>query len=811
MLEPASPMDASTQRALEWPLLLERLAERAVSRAGAARLLGTEPSATLEGARVLAARSHDIVELDALGESLPLRDFPDVTEPLARAVRAGTLTGLELSGIARLLGVARVVRAFVEERRERFPALHAAVASDDKLAELEKALDAALEPDGSVSDAASPALREARVRAREAREVLKERLEGCLRTHADLLQGRYYTERDGRYVLPIRSDAHLRVEGIVLGASASGGTLFVEPREATEQGNRLKLRLADVEREELRVLAELTSAVAARHDAIAAAFDAAVEADRLAALALWARAAKATVLEPNAGSRIDLREVRHPLLVAAGVSVVPNDVRVEAGRALVISGPNAGGKTVALKCLGLAAWMARAGIPIPVREESEIGWFTQVLADVGDEQSLERSLSTFSAHVTRLAEIVRLSAPGTLVLLDEVASGTDPEEGAALAAAVLEAITKAGAAAAVTTHYERLKELAALPGALDNASVSFDFERMEPTFRLTLGVPGPSSALAVASRFGLAPAVLARAHELLPDRAREREEAVRRLEHERVMLERERAELRGELALAQAARADIERERDRVQASADQELGREARELTAVVRAARNDVRQARERLRKIELDPRTLKDAERTVSRAAAHVALGGTLEQHAKSRAAAGEQGSAPKPGVGSPDLTRLTAGATVRLKKLGTLATLEAAPERGQVRVRAGAMKLTLPVDDVEVTNAKLRTGAPKARARGAVSRANPLAAAVRTASNTLDLRGTRVDEAIDRLDAFLDVMMGEGEPVGFVLHGHGTGAMKAAVREHLGRSSYVEHSRSAESDEGGDAFTVFWVRD
>jgi DNA mismatch repair protein MutS2 len=798
-------MDASTQRALEWPLLLERLAERAVSRAGAARLLATEPSATLEAARALAARTRDAVELDALGESLPLRDFPDVNEALARAVKGGTLTGDELVGIARLLGVARVVRAFVNERRERFPALHAAVTSDEKLEQLEKTLDAALEPDGSVSDNASPTLREARARAREARETLKERLEGCLRTHADLLQGRYYTERDGRYVLPVRADAHLRVEGIVLGSSASGGTLFVEPREATEQGNRLKLRLAEVEREELRVLAELTHGVAARHEAIAAAFEAAVEADRLAALALWARGAKAVVVEPDGGDRIELREVRHPLLVTSGASVVPNDVRVQAGRALVISGPNAGGKTVALKCLGLAVWMARSGIPIPALEESQIGWFTQVLADVGDEQSLERSLSTFSAHVTRLAEIVRLSGPGTLVLLDEVASGTDPEEGAALAAAVLEAITQAGAAAAVTTHYERLKELAATTGPLDNASVSFDFERMEPTFRLTLGVPGPSSALAVASRFGLAPAVLARAHELLPDRAREREEAVRKLEAERVLLERERAELRGELALAQAARADIERERERTLAVADRELGREARELTAVVRAARADVRQARERLREVGLDPRALKEAERTVSRAATHVALGGTLEQHEK-----GRSGSAGAPSPGAADVTALAVGATVRLKKLGTLATVEAPPERGQVRVRAGAVKLTLPLADVELTNAKIRASAAKAPSRRA-SRSPTLAAAVRTPSNTLDLRGTRVDEAIDRLDAFLDRMMGEGEAVGFVLHGHGTGAMKAAVREHLGSSSYVEQSRSAESDEGGDAFTVFWLRE
>ncbi|HSU42156.1 MAG TPA: endonuclease MutS2, partial [Polyangiaceae bacterium] len=629
------PMDPVTLRALEWPSLLERIAGHTASLAGAERLRATEPCPTLEAARALAARTRDAVALDALGEALPLRDFPDVRESLVRAQKGGTLSGHELIGIARLLAVTHAVRAFADERSDRFPALYAAVTSEARLDALERALVAALEPDGTVSDAASPALREARARVRDARDALKERLEGCLKTHADVLQGRYYTERDGRYVLPVRSDAHLRVEGIVLGSSASGGTLFVEPREATEHGNRLKLRLAEVEREEERVLAELTRAVAEQREALERAFEAAVEADRLAALALWARGAKAEVVEPDGSDAIDLHEVRHPLLVSTGIAVVPNDVRVRGGSALVISGPNAGGKTVALKCLGLAVWMARSGIPIPCATGSRVGWFSEVLADVGDEQSLERSLSTFSAHVTRLAEVVRRSAPGTLVLLDEVASGTDPEEGAALAAAVLEAITARGAAAAVTTHYERLKELAALPGPLENASVAFDFERMEPTFRLTLGVPGPSSALAVAARFGLEPSVLERAHALLPDRAREREEAVKRLEAERSGLERERAELRGELALAAAARADIERERDRAVTEANAELGREARELTSVVRAARSEVREARQRIKSAGLEPAALRDAERAVSRAATHVALGGTLERHERASA--------------------------------------------------------------------------------------------------------------------------------------------------------------------------------
>ncbi|HEY3495892.1 MAG TPA: Smr/MutS family protein [Polyangiaceae bacterium] len=792
-------MDPLTLRALEWPLLLDRIAGRTVSRAGGARVRETEPEAELAAAVSLARRSRDVVALDALGEALPIRDFPDVSEALERACRGGSVHGSDLAGVLRLLGVARELRVFAAARRERFPDLEQAVTSEASLDVLERTLADALEPDGTLSDAASPELREARSRAREARDVLKKRLEASLRSHADLLSGSYYTERDGRYVLPVRADAHLRVEGIVLGTSASGGTLFVEPREATEHGNRLKLRLAAVEREEERVFQLLGAKVVAQVEAVRRAFDAAVEADRLSALALFARKTRGEVLEPRADHALELRDVRHPLLVDAGIPVVANDVRVEAGRALVISGPNAGGKSVTLKCLGLAAWMVRAGIPVPAAPESRVGFFDEVLADIGDEQSIERSLSTFSAHVRRLAAIVERARPGTLVLLDEVASGTDPEEGAALAAAVLEALTERGAAAAVTTHYERLKELAAGDGPLENASVGFDFERMEPTFRLALGVPGPSSALAVAARFGLEARVLARAHELLPNRARDREEAVHKLERERVALERERAELRGELALATALREDLEEQKRRALAEADAELGREARELSVLVRNARGEIQKARQRLKEPGLDPALLREAERSVSRAAAHVAVGGTLDQK---RAAARAPASTSE--------TNLRAGATVRLKKLGTLATLEAAPERGLARLRAGALRLTVPVGDLELAAPGQKAPrAPAPRKQRSVTSTLPVP--VRTVDNTLDLRGARVEEALAKLDAFLDVMLGEGQPLGFVLHGHGTGAMKASVREHLGSSGYVEHSRAAESDEGGDAFTVFWLKD
>ncbi len=794
-------LDSRSRSALEWDALLKRIADGALSHAGAARVLATEPFETLEAASEMAARVSELMRLDALAEGLPVRDFPDVAEPIERAGHGGTLAGTELLGVLDVLRTARSLRAFVREREVSCPALARALGSDAKLERLEEQLDRSLDTDGSVSDRASPALAEARKSARDARETLKVKLKECLRSYSAVLSGDYFTERDGRYVLPVRADAHLRVDGIVLDASSSGGTLFVEPRETTEQGNKLKLKLAAVEREEQRVLRALSAAVAEARAAIDAALDACIEADRLNALVLFARAAKAHVLTPEPHHEIELALVRHPLLVGTGIDVIPNDVRLEGGRALVISGPNAGGKTVALKCLGLAAWMVRAGIPVPAEPESRVGWFDEVLSEIGDEQSLERSLSTFSGHVRRLVEFLERARPGALVLVDEIASGTDPEEGAALAAATLEALTARGAAVAVTTHYERLKELAAREGALGNASVGFDFERMAPTFRVTLGVPGPSSALFVATRFGLPEAVERRARELLPESATLREQAVQKLEQQKTALEDERARLRGELALAASERADLEARRRELEAEADRELGQEARDLLGTVRMARTEIREARKRLQANALDAGTLRDIERVVSRGAAHVALGGTLDQHREKRAREPEP-----PSVDFP------VGASVRLKKTGSLAVVEEA-ERGQVRLRAGAVRLTVSARDVELVKSS-RGGASTRNKRPQFERKSFAAAppaAVRTLSNTLDLRGTRADDAAARVDAFLDRMLGEGDSVGFVLHGHGTGALKALIREHLGASRYVANCRPAEEDEGGDAFTVFWIAD
>jgi DNA mismatch repair protein MutS2 len=796
--EDAVELDAETLEVLEWQPLLSAVAALCLSSAAKARATELRPAATLSEARERNRVLAEMLEVDRLGLAPQLRSFPDISGPLERAARGGVASPAELWQVRELLELAAELRVFARGQRDTHPALAAAVDSPASLEGLEADLTHALEPDGTLADRASPELARARKRARELREELKRRLGQLLERHADVVQSDYYTEREGRYVLPVRSDAHLRVPGIVLGSSASGATLFVEPQELTGLGNQLRIQEAEALREAAKVLGQLSGYLASDAEQLRVAQRACEAADVLGALAHFARRTRAIAPRLDDEARLDLRSARHPLLALGPDPVVANDIAISASRALVISGPNAGGKTVALKTLGLVAWMARAGLPLPVAEESSIGWFEEVLADIGDEQSIARSLSTFSAHVQRLRRLLERASPRSLILLDELASGTDPEEGAALAAAVLEALTARGAAVAVTTHYEKLKELAAHAERFQNASVSYDFERMAPTFRLTMGVPGASSALTVATRHGLPSDVVARAKALLPEQSRERERAVEKLERQRQALEAEREALGRETRELRELRERVEREHEQRRDALDAELERETLALRSNVSKVRAELLAVRERLKRDGQDPKALRSIERDLGRAAAPVALGGTLlPERVENR-----------PAPSSPARNVHRSGDTVRVSSSGLLATVLEA-EGDKLRLQVGSIKLILRSEDVEPAQApRKQKQAARAHSSTLVQRALP--AAVRTSHNTLDLRGERVDDALAQVDAFADRMLSQGEPLGFVLHGHGTGALKAAVREHLRASSHIEHSQAADADSGGDAFTVFWLK-
>jgi DNA mismatch repair protein MutS2 len=788
--------------ALEWPLLLDRIAGRCTSRAASAYVRALLPADTRAEARQRLRRMHDALELFNAGHPLPVRDFPELGELFERVRVGGLASGPELWALISVLSLAHELRSYAKAHQQAAPELAAAIGSDPALDRLRERLSVCIDEGGSVADRASPELSRARSKVREAQGELKRRLGQLLGRFADLLQGQYYTEREGRYVLPVRSDAHLRVDGIVHGSSASGSTLFVEPRELTEVGNRLRLAEAEAAREEARVLVALSSELKALHEACEAAFFACVAADLCSAGTRWADETNSVVLELADEAKLELRDARHPLLLLTGLDVVANDIVLNASQALIISGPNAGGKTVALKTAGLVAWMVRSGLPVPVRADSVVGWFERVLCDIGDEQSIVHSLSTFSAHIVNLCSILACASPSCLVLLDELAAGTDPEEGAALAAAVLEALTLRGAAVGVTTHYERLKELAAQSEGFANASVGFDFERMAPTFRLHLGVAGPSSALAVALRHGLPEKVIERAKALLPTRALDRETALRELSRERTELETVRAAAELDRRQAGELRESLEAERHAFRERAAREVDRDVRDLRVAVRSARKELDDVRARIRSTASDPGLLRELERGVSQVAARVALGGEFEAHGQ---------STPSPDVIELSAKDLRVGQTVRHRTLGTTGQIIELCARDQVRLMIGAMKLLVPIRELSFVPQRDQPKGTRPKQKKSPSPVAKLElTAQRSEATTLDLRGQRFEEALAKVDGFIDRLLSINEVAGFVLHGHGTGALKVGVREHLRASAYVEHSRPAEAGEGGDAFTVFWLR-
>jgi DNA mismatch repair protein MutS2 len=778
----------------------------------AARAL-TFTSSRIETLRRL-AEAKEATSLRAGGQALVTEELPDVRDAVARLRIGGALGGAELLSIGRVLGAARTLRRALSARRESSPALHAACSTDPTLDDLDDEISRCFEDDGTLADRASPRLRELRSEFSASRARMLSRLDDLMTRYEGIVQERFVTEREGRYVIPVRSDAHERFPGIVHATSGSGSTLFVEPRAVVPMGNRLKMLESEVAREELAICGRLSDLLVDALPSLDAACTALALADVLSAIAELARDLELSFPTVASEPTMSLKAARHPLLsldalhstdsrdpAARRGLVVPSDLSIEPGRGIVVSGPNAGGKTVALKTMGLAALMLRAGLPVACDEGSTLGLFDVVLTDVGDDQNLTKSLSTFSAHVRNLAAILEETRTGALVLLDELAGGTDPREGEALAAGVLDSLLARGGAVVATTHYEGLKALALADDRFENASVGFDLATMTPTFRLILGVPGGSSALAVAARFGLPSTVIDRATRFLSREDQSFETLVKQLNAERAALDLARQAADAREAAARARELLLEEE---IVAAKDREarlLTKETESLLLGLRRAKDDLRAAQARLRGKSLDEPAVREAARAIDRVAAQTAIGGELE--------------------GGPNLARgddrqpirvedLRRGSRVFVAKLRALADVLEVAKNGAVRVAIGPMKLNVSVADLRVAE----ESPPEAR-RPSARRAAPrdadasATAPIRTSDNTCDLKGLRVDDALTMATAFMDRALNDGRGVVFLVHGHGTGAIRESLRKELGVSRYVERFRPGESAEGGDAVTVVWL--
>ena len=821
-------MDAKSIVLLEFPAIRERLAGHTSFPPGRRLAEALEPSDD----PVVVARTLDetdqVRELLAERSTVGVGSAHDIGPWIERAARSGRLDPGQFLEIAETLdAVARLDTALAEERRSLLRELGREL---HPLPALRSTLARSFDPVGELLDSASPRLGGLRAAVKIAYDRLRRRLEALVQTEtaSGALQEPLVTLRNGRYVIPVKAEARSRVKGIVHDASGSGQTLFVEPLVAVELGNAWREAQA-AEREEVeRILDELSALVAANAVQLRESLAALARFDLWAARARLAAEMDAVRAETADRPEVILLGARHPGLTGR---VIPIDLRLGDGyTALVVTGPNTGGKTVTLRTLGLLALMHQAGLHIPAEAGSRLPVFGDVFADIGDEQSVAQSLSTFSGHLRSITRIVEAAGTGTLVLLDELGAGTDPTEGSALAQALLDHFIRAGALVAATTHYAELKAYAHTTQAARNASVEFDLETLSPTYRLSIGLPGGSQAFAIAERLGLPAPIVADARSRLTETQRTFEATLASLKAAEDAtsdtLERARAaEVRAADALRQAQeeRRAARRERDAIVAAARTDAERVVDEL-------RQEVRETR---RALERETVTAKSLDGAVADAEALLAALPDGRPVAVEPAAQGE-----------PPVWRLGDRARSRTQGWeGRIAALERGGKR--VTLEAGGLRVTVDAVDLEpalgpepvapppeetlaaiwpserssmasdrprpdrsrnrtARRARQATGAQEPNGGGAGSSVGLERA--RTVASSLDLRGARVDEALEVLDRYLDDAALAGLDQVTVVHGLGTGALRDAVRTSAAGNPLVRELRPGERGEGGDGATI-----
>ena len=815
-IHPSAPIQQDALELLEWPRLAEQLASFASTAPGRRACLELPLPASLAASRTLLAETTELLALDGLLEGgLSFLGVADIAPLVALCAKGGTAAGEDLLALAGTLAAARRLRRQLDDPALR-PVCSALVAELRTLPELEQRLHFCLEEGGRVADRASPPLEGLRRQLLGVRAERRERLQALLRRWGSLLQDSVISERNGRPVLAVKAGAAAQVPGLVHDSSASGQTVFIEPQAVIALGNRIR-DLEGRERElERQVLTALSAQVGEEAEALAGLQQVLVRLDAGVARARygqWLGAVRPELAaEPEAP--FELRDLRHPLLLwqhkrEGGHPVVPVSLVVASElRVVAITGPNTGGKTVTLKSVGLAALMARAGLFLPCSGTPRLPWCAQVLADIGDEQSLQQNLSTFSGHIRRIARILEAlpagasaegGASGTagaaLVLLDEVGAGTDPLEGSALATALLKHLADRSRLTIATTHFGELKALKYNDPRFENASVAFDVDTLSPTYRLQWGIPGRSNALAIARRLGLGEPVLElAAAQLEPLGEGEVNQVIAGLEDQR-----QRQQEAAEEAAALLARTELLHEelllRWQQQNQQSAELQEQRRQqLERSIRQGQNEVKRIIRRLRQ-----------GRDVGRANS-AELGETARQ-AGQRLKTLEQQHRPAPERREHRGWMPAVGDRVRVLSLGKAGEVLALADDGrELTVRCGVMRLTVELVGIEGLHGE-KPSPPEVRVqvkgqRGLGGRGPD----VRTEGNTVDVRGLRVHEAEAAVE---ERLRGANGPV-WVIHGIGTGKLKRGLRQWLTTVPYVERVSDAEQGDGGAGCSVIYVK-
>ena len=780
-------MDKHT-KALELDKILEMVAEECSSQDGAQLARELEPVHTAAEAQWLLGETDAAFVAMAKYGAPSFYGMKNVTNPLRRAQAGGGLGLRELLDIGATL---RTIRGLTQWWGKSGNVTTALTPRFEVLAPnkyLEEKIFTCIVNEEEVADNASPALASIRRKIRAASQRVRDQLDKLIHSqaHQKHLQESIVTQRGGRYVVPVKAEFRGEVPGLVHDTSASGATVFVEPMSVVEANNEIRVLRSDEQDEIARILLELSGEAGSFADSIIESYHYAVELDLIFAKAQVAYKMKAVVPQVGEDGKIALHAARHPLI--AKEKVVPTDITLGVEfDTLIITGPNTGGKTVALKTIGLLTLMAMCGLMIPAGEGSRVAVFRHILADIGDEQSIEQSLSTFSSHMVNIIHIFEVADNSSLILLDELGAGTDPVEGAALAEAIIQELRGRGVRLACTTHYAELKAYAIQTPGVENGSCEFDVATLRPTYRLLIGVPGKSNAFAITQRLGMDTAIVDRARELVSREGNAFEQVVGRLEEDRRKMEDELEALRASAAQAKANAEASQRLKDEAEAQAKKEIDRARQEAAQIVQKTRQ----------RADALVGELEELRRQKNKQL-------SAEQKARLRSGLKELESSSDPVHQRRDdnyvLPRpLVVGDEVLLYDIDKEAIVLELPKDGTVLVQAGIIKTRVPQENVRLLSKRqLKKKNPTRTVTKNVSTPET--------SSSLDLRGQTVEEALMEVDNFLDRASRMHLSQVTIIHGKGTGALRTAVQQHLRRCSQVKSFRLGTYGEGESGVTI-----
>ena len=806
---------------LEYPKIMAKVAKEAAFSASKELVMDLQPTSDLREARRRLSYTTESSQLIDQYPDAGVGSAHDIRALLTRAAREGVLSPGDLLEVLTTTQSAIYVGRLLDKLDvEVFPLLHSLGADIPQRPHIVRRVEETISGEGEVLDTASPTLRKLRFDIRGANQRLQDRLRTLVNEFGNALQEHIITIRNDRYVVPVKAENRGQVRGIVHDQSSSGATVFVEPMVVVELNNKLR-QLQVEERQEIeRILRALSLEVGHEADALTVAVELLAEFDLHLAKARYGRMTRSTEPHLNDEGRIDLRNARHPLLTG---NVVPINFHMGSEFFMVvITGPNTGGKTVALKTVGLLSLMAQAGLHIPVQEFSEVAVFEDIYADIGDEQSIEQSLSTFSSHLSRIIEILRRietakesgtpdirgklsetlvgkqtdQQPRVLVLLDELGAGTDPSEGSALARAILTFLLERHVATVATTHYSELKAFAHEQPGVVNASVEFDIETLSPTYRLSIGLPGRSNALAIANRLGLDEHIIERAREFLGSAGVRMENLLEGLQSERKVVEDERFHLNMERVEAEYQRKQLEEERHKLEEQrvkilndARAQAGRELDDVRAALAKVKVDVSRANMTRERLGETRQKVQNLEEKVTR---------IPEPRRPSRKATTEAGA-----TFETTQEPLKIGDTVRVLSFGQNAELLGlTADRSEADVQMGSLRTRVSVDNLERLSKRQATADERTLPAVVLPRYEDRP----EVATQLDMRGWRVDAALEELETYLNDAAMSGISSIRIVHGKGTGALRAAVREQLAHHPLVKSYASAPPQEGGDGVTI-----